>query len=58
MILVVQGVTEIGVEWVDVVEAGEVCEHCCEAFRDCLLCEFDFTHAVELGCGENREEGR
>lgn len=44
MVAIVEGVAEVGVEGVDVGEAGEVGEHFGEAFGDCLLGEFDFSH--------------
>lgn len=51
MVAIVEGVAEVGVEGVDVGEAGEVGEHFGEAFGDCLLGEFDFSHAASLEMG-------
>ena len=47
MITVVEGVAEIGVEGVEVGEAGEIGEEFGETVGDGLLGEFDFAHA---GC--------
>mmetsp|Transcript_9318 Transcript_9318/g.19659 ORF Transcript_9318/g.19659 Transcript_9318/m.19659 type:complete len:220 (+) Transcript_9318:304-963(+) len=44
VISIVEGVAEVGVEGMDVGEAGEVGEHRRESVRDCLLGEFDFAH--------------
>jgi len=44
VVAVVEGVAEVGVEGVDVGEAGKVGEHFGEAFGDCLLGEFDLSH--------------
>ena len=46
MISIVEGVAEVGVEGVDVGEAGKVGEEFGEAVGDGLLGEFDFAHAV------------
>lgn len=44
MVTVVEGVTEVGVEGMNVGEAGEVGEHFSEALGDSLLGEFDLSH--------------
>jgi len=50
VVTVVEGVTEVGVEGMNVGEAGEVGEHFSEALGDSLLGEFDLSHAKGV-CG-------
>ena len=47
MIFVVERVTQIGIEGMDVVEAGEIRQNLRKTFRDGLLGEFDLSHAIE-----------
>ncbi len=46
MIPVIQGVAKIGIEGVDIIEAGKVRQNFGQPFRNSLLGELDLSHAI------------
>lgn len=44
MVLVVQNVHEIRIEWMDIVEFGKVLNDLRQTIVEILLCVFDFSH--------------
>jgi len=56
MITIVQRITQVGVEGVNVGQSGKVGYHGREAFANRLLCEFDLAHAG--GCVYRHEGER